>query len=242
MYGIYSPPLRPYKPKTDVLSRYCSSSPSQDMETLAPPPTLLRPIRRLASQPMLNNVYHHRPAIDAFLMAGPLPTLVSTSENRIAVMAEEDGESHTTPPRHSRRVHLADASIFTQQEAHSIHILPPILITASTSNDKAMQLGDLIRLKHSAMSAGGWVTSVSLEQPGWLVAIAHGWVQSDGEPNLSWGMFQLITRRKWMKPYAPDGPRCPKRFLIDINRRIQAEPVTGLLGWMFKFMDSNVGM
>jgi hypothetical protein len=212
------------------------------MGMLSPYLPLPQPIHRSASSPSLRNVYNHRPALDPFLRAGLLPTLVSTPAYRTVIM-EEDNEDDSPPLSPvQRQVYLADANVFGLHDTSNDNVHPALLITASNFNQEAMELGDIIRVEHQTMNVGGWVSSVSLEQPGWLVAGIHGWTQHDGEPDLTWGTFQIVTRRKWMSPHVPIGLRCPKRFLIRINRRVQTEPVTGLWGWLVKFMDSSVGM
>jgi hypothetical protein len=214
-------------------------------------------IRRSVSTPSLQNVYRHRPVVDAFLKARPLPALISTSEHRTAIMEEEGdstAEANTAkvngedkdispPPSPSyRRVYLADACILVHHDTAEDEIHPPILLTASTCNQNAMQLRDHVRVDKKDMSVVGWVSSLSLEHAGWLVAGLHGWRQMDGETHLTWGTFQIITRYKWMSRNVPEEPTMPKLFSISIERSIQTDPVTGLWGWMVTNTDSSVGM
>jgi hypothetical protein len=258
MYGIYPSPPWPYKPKKITLSRYRSSA-LHHHKMPAPHPHPAEPdiIRRSTSTLSLRNVYEQHPALDLFLKAGPLPTLISTTEHRIAILeVEEDNckdvvesedevkvKNNSPPPTPTRlRVCLADACILVRQDIAEDEIHPPLLLTASTCNPEALELGDHIRIKNKSMNVGGWVSSVSLEQPGWLVAGVHGWRQLDGEAHLTWGTFEIVTRYKWMSRNIPIGQKSPKLFRINIDRCIQTNPVTGLWGWMVVNMDSNIGM
>jgi hypothetical protein len=75
MYGIYSPPIWPYKPGkfyTGPTSLFSLIPIPPTMGTLSPYLPLPQPIHRSASSPLLRNVYNHRPALDPFLRAGPL--------------------------------------------------------------------------------------------------------------------------------------------------------------------------
>jgi hypothetical protein len=191
-------------------------------------------------------------------MAKPLPALISTSEHRTVILEEEDEGSDTDvseteaedkakdlspPPSPSQRlVYLADACILICQDPPAKEIHPPILLTASTCDQRAMELGDHIRIESKTETTGGWVSSLSLEQPGWLVADISGWRQQNGEAHRTCGTFEIVTRYKWMSRNVPTGPVQPKRFRISIDKCIRTDPVTGLWGWMVKNMDSNIGM
>jgi hypothetical protein len=157
--------------------------------------------------------------------------------------AHGEDENASPPPSPSlRRVYLANACMLIHHDTAEDEIHPPILLTASTCNQDAMQLGDHVRVNETTMSVGGWVLSFSLEQVGWLVAGLYGWRQMDGEAHLTWGTFEIITRYKWMSRNIPAEPTRPKLFSISIDRCIQTDPVTGLWGWMVLNTDSDVGM